>query len=103
MFKIRRKPKHKSIVQAEDPSNTIAHWVLKAAVLHSGFQKLLVQYVEAVPTRKPALSPLIEAALNPSLPLLIAHATQHGIVTEEQATELIQGRVRSFELLKEDA
>ena len=94
MFTIRRKKKD---IQAADPTKSIAHSVLKAAVLHRRWQETLVQCAAAVPNQRAALTPLIEAGLTPSVSVLIEHARQHGLITEEQAAELSRGHVEAFD------
>lgn len=105
MFKIRRKKKDQPTqdVQVADQAKLVAHAILKAVVMLLRGQESLKEYSAAFPSHRPALTQLIEAALTPPVPFLIEHARQHGLITDEEAGELIQGRPRAFDIgLKEE-
>ena len=100
MFKIRWKKKGQPTKPA-DPTKSVVRGVLVAAVMHRLWQEQLVQCATAVPAQRAVLTPLIEAALTPSLSFLIEHARTHGLITDEEAADLIAGRVRAVEGFKE--
>lgn len=103
MFKIRWKKKDRQ-TQPADPTKSIAHSVLKAALLHRHWQETLVQCAMAVPNQRAALAPLIVATLTPSLAVLIEHAREHKLITAQEAMDLTNGHVGTFDLrLKEVA
>lgn len=100
MFKIRWKKKDRS-TQPPDPTKSVSRGVLLAAVMLNRWQEQLAQCATAVPGQRTVLATLIEAKLNPSLSALIEHAKTHGLITDEEAADLIAGRVRAFHELKE--